>query len=161
MLRWAGGGTLILILFSIGETLGHDHWNVFHSEWLVWLVCVQGVGLLVLWRCFGLPATKRSAIGLLILNGWLLAMAGLFRSGTFDYVLAVGGDVLLRAAILGIWGAAFCGAPWIAYRTWRHRGSPRSAGFLGIAWLSMVTVLVTVEWRMAKFDRDKDIVAFP
>lgn len=161
LLCWAGGGTLFLTLFSIGVTLGYNHWNVFHSEWPVWLVCVQGVGLLALWRCFGRPATRRSATGLLMLNGWLLALAGLFGSEAFDHALLFGADLLLRAAILGIWGAALCGAPWIAYRTWRHRSSRRSAGFSVVVWLLLVALLVTVEWCMAKFDRDKDIVAFP
>ncbi len=160
MLRWAAGGTFVLTLISIGLSLEHARWKELHSEWAIWLVIAQGLGLFGLWRCFGRPATPHVAISLTILNSWLLALAGLYHFGMFDYSQAVAADVVLRAALVGLWTLALLGLPWIVYRIWQGRLPHRSAFCWGIGWFSILTLYITVElFNSAQLDGEKiDVV---
>jgi tetratricopeptide (TPR) repeat protein len=164
--RWAFRGALLLTAVTAGLSASRRFFVVdalipLYSDWILILPALQVVELVILiWR-FGFPRTCRSLSALLIMNGWLAAVAVLYAQGKVEFAIGLAADLVLRVAVIGCWSFVGLGLPYVLWWCWRHRRSPRPRFLFGRCWFSTVVLLTAAEPLMSLLDRENEAITFP
>ena len=132
-------------LVLVGLSLDPGRLGVQRAEWCLLLPCLQLLGMTAIWRFRDRPRSMTGWVVWVAVNVVLLASAVGLWTGWFDTAVAVTVTVLVKAAVLGLWGYAIAGLPiWLTGISRRRQplgGSrlpPRS-------WLAVIGLLAIGE----------------